>query len=208
MSNYRILLYFFIFNCIVLHVVAQPVAQPRPAQQNQQLTEEDSANFFKEMNPKTAATSSSLPFSPTYIKTLEDKVDSATRTDMLKTEASYHKYMFTQRMAIYNWQLNSGKILFFVVVLIVLIGLFLSYLQFKASTAHQEHQRKIKATVTTTAPAAESDTDAPMPTNKLEISKDGIKIDSAVIGLVILVISIAFFFMYLRYVFPVQTPGN
>jgi len=53
-----------------------------------------------------------VPLSTSYTKTLEDKVDSATKADMLKTEAAYHKYMFTQRMSIYNWQLNSGKILF------------------------------------------------------------------------------------------------
>jgi hypothetical protein len=111
-------------------------------------------------------------------------------------------------MAIYNWQLNSGKILFFVVVLIVLIGLYLSYLQFKASTAHLEYQRKAKASIKTTDKIAESEAATSNPITKFEISKDGIKIDSAVIGLVILVISIAFFFMYLRYVFPIQTPGT
>lgn len=174
------------------------------AQTNSKPTKEDSASFNSAMENAP----NSLPLNPFYTKSLEDKVDSTTRVDMLKTEANYHKYMFTQRMAIYNWQLNSGKILFYVVVLIVLIGLYLSYLQFKASTAHMEYQRKTKASITTTDKIAESEAATSDPITKFEISKDGIKIDSAVIGLIILVISIVFFFMYLRYVFPIQTPGT
>ncbi len=174
------------------------------AQTNSKPTKEDSTSFNGAMENAL----NSLTLNPFYTKRLEDKVDSTTRVDMLKTEANYHKYMFTQRMAIYNWQLNSGKILFFVVVLIVLIGLYLSYLQFKASTAHLEYQRKAKASIKTTDKIAESEAATSNPITKFEISKDGIKIDSAVIGLVILVISIAFFFMYLRYVFPIQTPGT
>lgn len=174
------------------------------AQTNSKLTKEDIASFDSAMKTDL----NSLPLKPFITVHLEDKLDSTTRIDMLKTEANYHKYMFTQRMAIYNWQLNSGKILFFVVVLIVLIGLYLSYLQFKASTAHLEYRRNIEASITTTDKIAGIDAVTSDPITKFEITKDGFKIDSAVIGLVILVISIAFFFMYLRYVFPIQTPGT
>lgn len=170
------------------------------AQTYSKLTKEDSALFYTAME--------TAPKSTMLIPFINNKVDSTIRVDMLKTEAMYHNYIFTQRMAIYNWQLNSGKILFFVVVLIVLIGLYLSYLQFKASTAHQEYQRKAGASITTTNKIEVSDAVTSDPITKFEITKDGIKIDSAVIGLVILAFSIAFFFMYLNYVFPIQTQGT
>jgi len=86
-----------------------------------------------------------------------------------------------------------------------LIGLFLSYLQFKVSTAHVEHRLRI--TKEDTGSSLENLNEG-TPSTKFEISKDGIKIDSAVIGLVILVVSITFFFLYLRYVFPIQNPAN
>ncbi|MBN8837168.1 MAG: hypothetical protein J0I09_07915 [Sphingobacteriia bacterium] len=166
-----------------------------------QLSREDSLAFEKAMSAATTP-----PISVAYSNTLESKVDSTTKAIMLKTEAAYHEYMFTQRMAIYNWQLVSGKILFFIVVFIVLTGLFLSYLQFKASTAYIEH--RLQAAKENPGIGAGNLADNTVPASKFEVSKEGIKIDSAVIGLVILVISIVFFFLYLRYVFPIQNPAN
>jgi hypothetical protein len=56
---------------------------------------------------------------------------------------------------------------------------------------------------TTGGPQTETDIALTGSTN-FEISKDGIKINSAVIGLIILAMSIAFFFLYLEFVYPIH----
>ncbi|SJZ46052.1 hypothetical protein [Sediminibacterium ginsengisoli] len=170
--------------------------------QEERLNREDSLAFEKAMS----ATNNTPPVSMAYSTTLESKADSATRAAMVKTEAVYHQYMFTQRMAIHNWQLLSGKILFFIVTFIVLAGLFLSYLQFRASMGYTK--QRLQAAKENANIAAGNLAENLPPSTKFEITKEGIKIDSAVIGLVILTISIVFFFLYLRYVFPIQTPAN
>jgi hypothetical protein len=38
----------------------------------------------------------------------------------------------------------------------------------------------------------------------LELGKDGLKINTAVIGLIILSLSLAFLFLYLKYVYPIS----
>ena len=105
----------------------------------------------------------------------------------------YTKFAYDYKKGVFQWQLLSSKIIFCVVVVVVFMGLYLSYMQFRMSAqrfdkVHERHQKLIENPLTTT---------------KLEISRDGIKVDSAVIGLIILVISIVFFFLYLRFVFPI-----
>jgi hypothetical protein len=129
-----------------------------------------------------------------------DSVSSFTQSQVdtiNQIKVRYTKFAYAYRINLYNWQLTSSKYIFMVVAIIVLIGLYLSYLQFKASTKH----------ITSTLNKQEvTKSDDQLSANKFEISKDGIKIDSAVIGLIILAISIVFFFLYLKFVFPIN--GN
>ena len=111
-------------------------------------------------------------------------------------KVAYTKFAYAYRMKLFEWQLSSSKIIFSVVVVIVLIGLYLSYLQFKLSEKQLLKPTDPKDTSTAKSQSA----------TDLEINKDGIKIQSAVIGLIILVISIIFFFLYLKFVFPIN--GN
>jgi hypothetical protein len=39
---------------------------------------------------------------------------------------------------------------------------------------------------------------------ELEISKSGVKVSSPILGVIILVISLAFFYLYLVYVYPIE----
>lgn len=106
----------------------------------------------------------------------------------------YRRYAMKNVQSVFNWHLYSTIMIFFMVVIIVLTGLYLSYRQFRMQELAVKRGRdKLVATET----AAESIT-------TLELGKDGLKINSAVIGLIILTISLAFFFLYLKYVYPVQ----
>lgn len=102
--------------------------------------------------------------------------DSITQ-DNIKFNEEVFRYTFNQNRKVFQWQYISSIIIFFVVILIVLMGLFLSYLQFRR--------------------AADTNT-------KLEIGTVGIKIDTGVIGLAILTLSLSFLFLYLKYVYPIS----
>jgi hypothetical protein len=122
----------------------------------------------------------------------------------------YYKFAYAYRKKAYEWQLLSSRIILAVVIVVVLLGLYLSYLQFEAGARTLTRTTtSIKATdpPANSLPANSSppnSSDAAFQQSTMELSKDGIKINSNVIGLIILVISIAFFFLYLRFVFGIN----
>ena len=97
----------------------------------------------------------------------------------------YNEFIYDHRVSAYKWQLLSSKIIFGLVVVIVLVGLLLSYLQF---------------TVNSRLPSTKS------ADSTIEISEHQLKVKSAVIGLVILVISLAFFYLYLQFAYHIVDP--
>jgi hypothetical protein len=78
--------------------------------------------------------------------------------------------------AVFAWQHTSSIIIFWVSILLVLAGLSLAALQFKGTNTQ----------------------------TSIKISLQQLEINSSVIGLLILFISFGFFFLYLRYVYPIQ----
>lgn len=90
---------------------------------------------------------------------------------------------FQRANKVLAWQTTSGKIIFWIVVTIVMFGIILSGIQFYLS--------------------AKSNFD--MPKSEINLSYKGIRLHSSVLGLLILIISIAFFYLYLNYVYPVST---
>jgi hypothetical protein len=96
---------------------------------------------------------------------------------------------FHHRERVFEWQLLSSKIIFVVVVLLVLAGLYFSWLQFRADISKKN----------------ENDSgDTQQSVSTLEASAQGIKVSSPVLGVVILVISLLFFYLYLQYVYPIK----
>jgi len=80
---------------------------------------------------------------------------------------------------IYAWQYLSSIVIFFVVIFLVLMGVLFSWLQFKAAAYKGESE-------------------------ELDASMQGVKITSSTLGVVILVLSMCFFYLYLRYVYPIN----
>lgn len=143
----------------------------------------------------------------------------------------YDDFILKDRMWVYNWQDISSVAIFIMVMTVVVMGLILSYKQFaftnemirkhhdEVITAPQKTSATIvKATPagtevqqtnndeqnTTTTVKIPAQSDIPQPATTFEVTKDGLKINSAVIGLIILVVSIVFFFLYLRFVYPIH----
>lgn len=96
-----------------------------------------------------------------------------------KSLVEFRTNQMDHNITILKWQHYSGIGVFFLVIILVLSGLYLSYLQFK---------KEDKATSAT----------------KIEAGAKGVSIDSPVIGLIILFMSFAFFYLYIMEVYTIK----
>jgi hypothetical protein len=100
--------------------------------------------------------------------------------------AAYYQYRvdgYQHRQRVFGWQLLSTKIIFVMVILLVLIGVYFSWLQFRTAMKAGELGEAQETT--------------------FEASTSGFKVSSPVLGVIILAISLAFFYLYLVHVYPI-----
>ncbi|MEO0509031.1 MAG: hypothetical protein AAF065_04105 [Verrucomicrobiota bacterium] len=99
--------------------------------------------------------------------------------------AKYEHYIWTrkQKQRAHDWQHYGTYVIYLIVVALVGSGLRMAWKQLD------------KALVTDGNGLA---------TNTLEVSKDGVKISSPVLGLMILAISFAFFYLFIDEVYPLK----
>jgi hypothetical protein len=119
---------------------------------------------------------------------------------MLQAREEYTVFAWKNRQDAFAWQSVSTKVIFGVVIIVVLAGLYLSWMQFNFA-----HNAPLKVTTPSTeGPAiATTPTNPSNGVNTIEVNTSGVKITSSVIGLVILTLSIVFFFLYLKFVYPI-----
>jgi hypothetical protein len=119
---------------------------------------------------------------------------------MLQAREEYAVFAWQNRRDAFAWQSVATKVIFVVVIIVVFVGLYLSWMQFRIA---------LQAPLKLTKPGTEGSTDETNPTrtadatNTIEVNTSGVKITSSVIGLVILTLSIVFFFLYLKFVYPI-----
>jgi len=117
-----------------------------------------------------------------YYYALEQKnLSDAAAIDSLK---SYNTWALTNRKKVIETQQIYAKVIFILVIIIVLSGVTFSALQFYNGIKHSRKK----------APTADT-------TFKASIS--GIEISSSILGVIILTLSIVFFYLYLTMVYPV-----
>ncbi len=174
----------------------------------------DSKTKTPDDNPNQAildaakARSDAAKAKPGQAKDLDDIEDA--RLDQAKTD--YAIWSLKHAEAAYEWQHISTIIIFFVVVFLVLAGVVFSWMQFKIA---RHHPMQSIATSVISAKANESSSEDGNPSietataekesvTEFSASPQGIKIASSAIGVVILVISMCFFYLYLAYVYPIS----
>jgi hypothetical protein len=116
--------------------------------------------------------------------------DPATKQKYLDSLQGYYEYRrlaYMHRQRDFRWQHVSTIVIFIVVLLLVSSGIYFAYVQFHAGL-------KAKAQ-NPAAPEEKSD---------IEISMKGLRVSSSVLGVIILGISLAFFYLYLVYVYPIS----
>lgn len=107
--------------------------------------------------------------------------------EAILVEYEHNKWALKNREIVLEWQQWAGKIIFGVVLILVLVGVVFSGIQFFIGLKHAKKSRRTESADITT----------------IEASWQGIKMTSSVLGVIILIVSFLFFYMYLVIVFPV-----
>ena len=148
-------------------------------------------------------------------------LDSAAANQYASALRAYYEYRVSglaHRRAVFEWQLFSSRVIFWSVIVLVATGIAFSGIQFRASLegaraarAQAMAQLARSATVAvTTLTAAEPERALAAQASSLgldtslEASAQGIKVSSPVLGVIILSLSLLFFYLYLSFVYPIQ----
>jgi hypothetical protein len=151
--------------------------------------------------PQAASTAAE---STMAMPTMPDSVvlsDPPTRQKYLTAMQRYYEYRaegYAYRSRVFEWQLLSSRAIFIVVLLMVAAGMYFAAVQFR--TAMVAARRVAAASVAGASAPAEPATLA----TRFEITAKGLVVNSSVLGVIILTLSIAFFYLYLVYVYPIQ----
>jgi hypothetical protein len=105
-----------------------------------------------------------------------------------QASAAFYEYLtreLSRRSQVFWWRHLFSKIIFFVVMLIVAIGLYFAWRQFAATEKLGESERTRELG------------------SSIELGAGGVKVSSPVLGIIILALSLGFFYLYLAHVYPI-----
>ncbi len=105
----------------------------------------------------------------------------------LQAYYTYREAGYAHRLGVFEWQDVSSKIIFVVVIVLVFAGIYFAAIQFHVGLSRR------KQAGTTEEPEA----------TEFVFSLSEFKVKSPVLGVIVLTISLAFFYLYLVYVYPI-----
>jgi hypothetical protein len=131
---------------------------------------------------------------------------SASQQAALDAENNYLAFSWKYRQKVFEWQYRSTIGIFIVSILLVLSGIAFAAWQLQYSMRLGLHRMSLM-TAAAAASAASGSTDPASPDSNdttLKVSPTGLEVHSATLGVIILAFSMCFFYMYLKYVYPIQ----
>ena len=131
-------------------------------------------------------------------------MDEQAKAGYARALKGYYDYLergYTYRSTVFEWQLFSSRLIFSIVILLVLAGLVFAAVQFYVAMVAAKAERLRQARGTPPPPGADAVAGL---ASELGISDKGITVKSSVLGVVILALSLAFFYLYLVYVYPIH----
>jgi len=157
-----------------------------PASAQQEKSQLPELKKFLERLEKTVTSDKTSTGDETDILQLPPDFEPNKETKLLIQQSAqeYFRYRvraFDHRINVLWWQHTSSQMIFFVVIIVVFVGLYFSWIQF-----YESKENKIKVTTT------------------IEATKSGMKISSPVLGVIILSLSLIFFYLYLVHVYPIR----
>ena len=117
----------------------------------------------------------------TYYNSIEKRNTANTLT--FDSVTSYYSWALKNRKNIITRQQTTGSIIFMLVVTLVLSGLIFSAIQFYIALKYAKRKGAI-------------------PDTSLKASLSGVEVSSSILGVIILTLSIVFFYLYLAKVYP------
>ena len=126
----------------------------------------------------TTGSKGSKIFPVVWCVDIDDEVTKSLCWKAYRNGLNYYEFGLSHRQNVLEWQHISTKIILFVVLTLVGMGLYFAWVQFqKGETLNTD--------------------------NKIELSANGLKISSPVLGVIILALSLGFFYLYLVHVYPI-----
>lgn len=186
---------FTLTSAMLIGLLSVPALAQTPDSMADTITQQDKTveEILREMNQERQATPSfpdSIITPPTPAQ--QQLFDDSTMAIYQDAMYAYYEYRvsgFDHRKQVFAWQLFSSKLIFWSVLLLVLSGICFSGIQFYKSIRKEQ----------TEGEATPEDS-----VTEFEASAKGIKVTSPVLGVIILVISLVFFYLYLVYVYPIK----
>lgn len=142
------------------------------------------------------------------------RLDPETRSAALEALREYYRYRqsgYQHRRRVFDWQLLSSRIIFVIVILMVSAGIYFSGVQFhlalRGAPPVVKEIKEAPAAIPSSADTAPAEAPRPAPMTlqtSFEAGSSGVKVSSPVLGVIILVISFLFFYMYLVHVYPIS----
>jgi len=105
-----------------------------------------------------------------------------------KALGEYNLFGLAHRQRALQWNLTSSIIIFWSVIFLVFSGIFFAGVQFYIAMQFARKRGSMQNEDLNT---------------QLEAGEKGVKVSSPVLGVIILVISMLFFYLYLKYVYPI-----
>lgn len=148
-------------------------------------------------------TANSSPAKRTPIVLTPEQAKVYSELDLEERRAQHEFYQFTIHSAqrTFDFHYWSSIVIFFMVLGIVWMGVTLTWKQ-----VTREMEDRAQAPLKKKAAKDSDSTEGPGPEtqHQVEIGPKGLKIQSDVVGLMILAVSLGFFYLYLRYVYPIS----
>ena len=183
---------------LVVHARGGQSAMDKATAKAEATPEKEADTAGPQTGPVATESTTAMPATPGSVVL----TDAVTRQKYLTAMQRYYEYRadgYAYRSRVFEWQLLSSRTIFVVVLLMVGAGMYFAAVQFQ--TAMVAARRAAAAEVVAGAPPAGEPASL---ATRLEISAKGLVVNSSVLGVIILTLSIAFFYMYLVYVYPIQ----
>ena len=136
------------------------------------------------------------PSSDSILNSIDDSVNYK-KYQYLIAEWEYLSNSLDQRRSAYEWSHTSTILIFWMVMIIVAFGLVFSAIQFYISMLTARSKVKNPS-------GKEDSVNGNTNPTSVKISLSGLEVNSSVLGIIILIISLAFFYLYLIYVYPIR----
>lgn len=131
---------------------------------------------------------SATPAAPAASAGLSYSATEAQRAQLGEALYADHQAALDYNRRVFEWQMVSTQVSFFVVIGLVVSGLIFAAIQFRRG-------------MIATQGNPDFNTD-------LELTAKGLKVSSPVLGVVVLAISLGFFYLYLAHVYPIEYARN